>query len=267
LIKIGIFFAKNPEGALLGMSEHQSYIRIMSDIIDSGIWAKLSSAARTLYPVLLKFSDFYFKPVWPSTETLLGLTGFKTKKSLNEAKRDLIKLGLLHVIPGSGRTSTYYYFRFDYPGSQIKPLGDKNIPLWGRDSDASEGSKSQNQGGMEGYPNHINITINNNQNNETKKEIEEKGKFEKSLKNKQNLGAVEEGKISWKGFLDWVDSKLSVYSAREFHSLKAELDGSILCILSPVTDLQKNIIESYFAREETDLSLVFALPKVENRIF
>ncbi|MCC5815563.1 MAG: helix-turn-helix domain-containing protein [Leptospira sp.] len=249
------------------MSEHQSYIRIMSDIIDSGIWAKLSSAARTLYPVLLKFSDFYFKPVWPSTETLLGLTGFKTKKSLNEAKRDLIKLGLLHVIPGSGRTSTYYYFRFDYPGSQIKPLGDKNIPLWGGEFQPSEGAKSRNQGGIEGYPNNINITINNNQNNETKKEIEEQRKFEKPLKSKQNSNVGFDERVSWKSFLDWVDSKLSVYSAREFHSLKVELDGRVLCVLSPVTDLQKNIIESYFDREETDISLVFALPKVENRIF
>ena len=39
------------------MADPQQYIKFMSDIIDSGTWAALSSGAKTLYPVLLKFSD------------------------------------------------------------------------------------------------------------------------------------------------------------------------------------------------------------------
>jgi len=256
------------------MGEHHSYIRIMSDIIDSGIWAKLSSAARTLYPVLLKFSDYNFKPVWPNTETLLGLTGFSTKKSLNEAKRDLERHGLLHVIPGSGRTSTRYYFRFDYPGSKITPLGDPQIPLREGQPHPSGVENRTQEGGIPGLPNHINITIHNNQTNHTKASESEERRNPKSrnwaqenmLKNKHANSQFYSERISWSHFLDWVDRKLSSSSAREFHRLEVSLDGEVLYIHSPVTPIQKNTIESFF-RKESDLSLVFASPKAENRIF
>ena len=101
------------------MDTNNMYLAIMSDILDSGVWAKMGPAAKALYPVLCKFSNHTFKPVWPGTDELLRLTGFKTKKSLQEAKKELIKLGLLHVIAGTGRTSSHYYFRFDYPGSRV----------------------------------------------------------------------------------------------------------------------------------------------------
>lgn len=105
------------------MGEHYPYIKFFADIIESGVWANLSSAAKTLYLVLLKFSDQHFKPVWPSTEILLKLTGFKTKKSIIQGKRDLIQAGLLQVTPGTGHTSSRYYFCFNYPGSKIPPQG------------------------------------------------------------------------------------------------------------------------------------------------
>lgn len=138
----------------------------MDDIIESGIWAQLSAAARTLYPVLCKFSNERFKEVWPSTAELLRLTGFKTKKSLQQAKKELVSAGLIDVIPGSGRRSTYYYFRFDYPGSRI------NLDIY-RDTVASRrgvseyppvGEESNPLGGSEVSPNQINITISQNHN-------------------------------------------------------------------------------------------------------
>lgn len=98
---------------------NHTFSKFMSDIIDSGVWATLSPASRTLYPVLLKYSDETFKEVWPGTDELLRMTGFKTKKSLQEARRELRSLGLIDIVPGSGRSSTRYYFRFDYPGSRI----------------------------------------------------------------------------------------------------------------------------------------------------
>ncbi|TGK54598.1 helix-turn-helix domain-containing protein [Leptospira kanakyensis] len=157
----------------------------MTDIIDSGVWAELSHAAKTLYPVLLKFSDYNFKPVWPNTETLMRLTGFKTKKSIVSAKKELTHAGLLYQVPGSGRTSTRYHFSFHYEGSRITPLGDTNrLP---RDSEmgSSEGSKPVGKGGADGTPNHINITISNTNNvpappsaSEMGKEKEEKKAFE-----------------------------------------------------------------------------------------
>ncbi|PJZ44201.1 helix-turn-helix domain-containing protein [Leptospira brenneri] len=157
----------------------------MTDIIDSGVWAELSHAAKTLYPVLLKFSDYNFKPVWPNTETLMRLTGFKTKKSIVSAKKELTQAGLLYQVPGSGRTSTRYHFSFHYEGSRITPLGDTNLPLRDSEMGASGGSKPSVQGGADGTPNHINITISNTNNVpappatlEMGKEKEEKKAFE-----------------------------------------------------------------------------------------
>ncbi|MCZ8155562.1 MAG: helix-turn-helix domain-containing protein [Leptospira sp.] len=144
------------------MSDYHPYIRLMTDIIDSGVWANLSSAAKTLYPVLLKFSDSKFKPVWPGTEMLLKLTGFKTKKSIVQAKKELTSAGLLYQVPGNGKTATRYHFSFHYEGSKITPLGDISIPRGGIQTAQTEGDKTLSQGGAGVSPNHINITISNN---------------------------------------------------------------------------------------------------------
>nr|WP_232225944.1 helix-turn-helix domain-containing protein [Leptospira terpstrae] len=165
--------------------QRHPYIRLMTDIIDSGVWAGLSHAAKTLYPVLLKFSDYNFKPVWPNTETLMRLTGFKTKKSIVSAKKELTRAGLLYQVPGNGRTSTRYHFSFHYEGSRITPLGDTNITLRDSETETSGGSKLAGKGGADGTPNHINITISNTNNlpavpasGELGKEKEEKKAFE-----------------------------------------------------------------------------------------
>ncbi len=152
----------------MGETNNQ-YLKFMSDIIDSGLWGKLSPAAKTLYPVLLKFSDQNFKQVWPSTETLLKLTGFKTKKSILLGKKELIKEGLLQYKPGSGRTNSTYYFSFNYEGSRITPLWDKNLFLSGERQSSSAGYLTPPQGGNQIPPNHLNITINNTQSNKEEK--------------------------------------------------------------------------------------------------
>lgn len=150
-------------GAFVSDQRHP-YIRLMTDIIDSGVWAGLSHAAKTLYPVLLKFSDYNFKPVWPNTETLMRLTGFKTKKSIVSAKKELTQAGLLYQVPGSGRTSTRYHFSFHYEGSRITPLGDTNFTPRDSETGTPEGAKQAGKGGADGTPNHINITISNTNN-------------------------------------------------------------------------------------------------------
>lgn len=151
------------------MGEHYPYIKFFADIIESGVWANLSSAAKTLYLVLLKFSDQHFKPVWPSTEMLLKLTGFKTKKSIIQGKRDLIQAGLLQVTPGTGHTSSRYYFCFNYQGSKIPPQGYIFGHPGGGETGIPGVSGGRPQGSGEGAPNHINITITNNQNQELEK--------------------------------------------------------------------------------------------------
>ncbi|MCB1167886.1 MAG: hypothetical protein KDK37_05130 [Leptospiraceae bacterium] len=89
------------------------YFKFVSALIDTGLWAKMSPAARTLYPVLLRFTDRHFKPVYPGTNALLKLTGFKQKSSLRRAREELQSLGLVHVERGSGRTNSTYYFLFE----------------------------------------------------------------------------------------------------------------------------------------------------------
>ncbi|TGK20181.1 helix-turn-helix domain-containing protein [Leptospira fluminis] len=146
------------------MGEHIPYIKFLSEIIDSGVWARLSSAAKTLYLVLLKFSDHTFKPVWPSNEILLKLTGLKTKKSINEGKRDLVKAGLLQFVPGTGHKNTMYYFCFHFSGSKIPPQGITFGTLGGMDRDLPGGDKNSAEGVPPVSPNNINITIHNTQN-------------------------------------------------------------------------------------------------------
>ena len=72
-----------------------SYSKFMNDIIDLGIWKKLIPSAKALYIVLLKFSNGNLKHVWPSTPLLMELTGYKQKKSIIDAKKDLIEKGLI----------------------------------------------------------------------------------------------------------------------------------------------------------------------------
>ena len=144
------------------MDTNNMYLAIMSDILDSGVWAKMGPAAKALYPVLCKFSNHTFKPVWPGTDELLRLTGFKTKKSLQEAKKELIKLGLLHVIAGTGRTSSHYYFRFDYPGSRVDIETHRASTASRRgiqESPPADYTKNA-LGATAVTPNHINIHIN-----------------------------------------------------------------------------------------------------------
>lgn len=144
------------------MDINNMYLAIMSDILDSGTWAELSPAAKALYPVLCKFSNHTFKPVWPGTDELLRLTGFKTKKSLQEAKRELVDKRLLHIIPGSGRTSSHYYFRFDYKDSKVDIETHRNtvVSRRGIEKHPSTDSVDTPLRGDAISPNHINIHIN-----------------------------------------------------------------------------------------------------------
>lgn len=129
------------------------YFKFVCALIDAGIWAKMSPAARTLYPVLLRFSDKHFSPVYPGTKKLLELTGFKQKASLRKARKELISLGLISITLGQGRKNTIYHFRFDwiqptgisgYPSEVHRntPLRNKNVSLRDARSAPKEGHPS-----------------------------------------------------------------------------------------------------------------------------
>lgn len=101
------------------MGNELTYFKFVCELIDAGIWAKMSPAARTLYPVLLRFTDRNFSPVYPGSKKLLELTGFKQKSSLRNARKELIDLGLISITLGTGRKNTIYHFRFDWATPRV----------------------------------------------------------------------------------------------------------------------------------------------------
>ncbi len=145
-------------------AEELPYFKFVAALIDSGIWARMSPAARALYPVLLRFSDRNFKPVYPGATLLLKLTGFKQKSSLRTARHELVELGLISLTTGSGRKNTCYHFRFDFEGGAPAPRrGGASAP---------QRAGLQPPSGVRGEPpgeaqaaapyNQIHISINNN---------------------------------------------------------------------------------------------------------
>ena len=141
-----------------------AYSKFVSLLIDSGVWATMSSAARTLYPVLLRFSDGNFKPVFPGGKLLLKLTGFKQKSTLRKARNELVDLGLIAISSGSGRKNTFYHFRFDtLRGSALPPTAASQTPGEAPVSDTLQGIVPPARGFQKDPPyNKIHISINNN---------------------------------------------------------------------------------------------------------
>ncbi len=139
------------------------YFKFVSALIDTGLWARMSAAARTLYPVLLRFSDRHFKPVWPGTKLLLELTGFKQKASIRKARQELVQLGLIAMTPGTGGQRTFYHFRFDWGDTVAPPGGVRRNPTEGYAGDPAGGA-SAIRGGVPAEPpyNKIHISIINN---------------------------------------------------------------------------------------------------------
>ncbi len=174
------------------------YFKFVTHIIRSHVWARLSPGARTLYPVLLSFSDGNFKPVYPGTKTLLELTGFKHKASLRKARNELEQKGLVTLCRGTGRANTYYQFRADFTAH---PQGDSSHTLRGIGSAPPEGGRNAPSGGAENTSqyNQIHISIKNQPNTEIKnppetgergdKDNEEKAKWD-SLKHRFGAEAV-----------------------------------------------------------------------------
>ncbi len=149
------------------MGNELTYFKFVCELIDAGIWAKMSPAARTLYPVLLRFSDRNFSPVYPGSKKLMELTGFKQKSSLRKARNELVELGLISITIGNGRKNTIYHFRFDW----IPPRGAQKHPPEIHNNTTTEGINSAPLGDIgvttPGHPpippyNQIQISINNN---------------------------------------------------------------------------------------------------------
>lgn len=143
--------------------ESLPFAKLVTALFDRGVWARMSSAARALYPVLLRFSDGQFKGVYPGASRLMELTGFKHKKTIREARNELIALGLITATRGTGRTNTYYQFRFDWVGDTVGyPTGISSVLSGGIDRGSQGGSEHPLRMGPEGPThNQIHISITN----------------------------------------------------------------------------------------------------------
>lgn len=164
-----------------------TYFKFVCELIDAGIWAKMSPAARTLYPVLLRFSDRNFSPVYPGSKKLLELTGFKQKSSLRKARKELVDLGLISITTGTGRKNTMYHFRFDW----VTPRGSYNYSPEDNFSNPQEHSQSPSIVSNHSSPpnsswqppyNQIQISINNSPTNNLNPNI----KIKEPLDTKRN---------------------------------------------------------------------------------
>ncbi|MDX1961150.1 MAG: helix-turn-helix domain-containing protein [Leptospiraceae bacterium] len=227
----------------------QNYSKFMNDIIDSGTWAKLSSSSKTLYPVLLKFSDQNFKQVWPSTSTLLKLTGFKSKKSIQEAKRDLIHNGLLKVINGKGHENSVYIFTFNYKDSKISPQRATNIPLREEVASPRENGNILPQSASSITPNQINITITNNNEPKNNKIVKEK-----------------ESDFTWSDFLNWASVSVTSKTLETLKKINFNQDGEVVFLDGEISAQNKALIRSYFQKNSPSKIIVFDESTEEVRI-
>ncbi|MEM7179524.1 MAG: helix-turn-helix domain-containing protein [Spirochaetota bacterium] len=271
------------------MNDSSPYIKLMSDIIDTGLWAKLSPAARTLYPVLLKFSDKSFKPVWPGTGTLLQLTGFKSKKSITAAKKDLINAGLLHTKPGTGRTNTTYYFSFHYKHPQRGILGTHREV----NRESAEGFVKVVQEGRAAAPeldpinnyqktsidyeaimNDYGIDIFNHCLAKAREKAMESNLIyirklcaDYSINNKETVKKKNTSQ-KWFSFLRWASGTITEASLQQLQDAYVKEEEGIIFIHEPSTTVLKEIILRYFAeigqKEET---VFFLAQDAKNRIF
>lgn len=265
------------------------YFKFMSDIIDSGTWARLSSGARTLYPVLLKFSDQNFKKVWPSTSTLMKLTGFKNKRSIIDAKRDLVEAGLIHIIPGKGHKNSVYSFTFCYEREvQFNAPQRSTIPaLPGGAEHTERGHYGSPQGTVTAAPNNINITIQNTQNQkENNRSIMSpetlNSKYSKELlaaayRKAEGLGLSNDLSVidafcrdlssemvknnhnyareSWRFFLAWASSNLTEKSKNQLACLDVAFMDDEVILSGLDSEFIETIIRKYYDEKYSNILL------------
>jgi len=158
------------------MAERDWFFKFMCDLGTSGVWAKLSKAAKAVYPMLGIHTDGTFKPVYPSIPRLVALTGL-SKKGVEDGLRDLEAHGLIRRRSGKshrrgqGNRPNIYEFAFEYAGSalaypggkglathQPSPLAPGPAPPWQRSSPEQESGEpeptQQQQPAI-----HLNVTL------------------------------------------------------------------------------------------------------------
>jgi hypothetical protein len=114
------------------MPEHDWFFKFMCELGTSGTWARLSKAAKAVYPMLGIHTDGSFKPVYPSLPRLMKLTGL-SRQGVLDGLCDLEARGLIRRRSGKsnrqgqGNRQNIYEFAFEYPGSTLVHPLDKGL--------------------------------------------------------------------------------------------------------------------------------------------
>jgi len=114
------------------VGESDWFFKFMRELGTSGVWARLSKAAKAIYPMLGIHTDGTFKPVYPSLHTLMQLSGL-SKKGVEDGLRNLEAHGLIVRRSGKSRRAgepnrpNIYEFAFAYPGSRLGYLVGKPL--------------------------------------------------------------------------------------------------------------------------------------------
>jgi hypothetical protein len=114
------------------VGESDWFFKFMCELGTSGVWAKLSKAAKAVYPMLGIHTDGSFKPVYPSLPRLTKLTGL-SRQGVLDGLRDLEAHGLIHRRSGkssrrgTGNRANIYEFAFEYAGSALVHPLDKGL--------------------------------------------------------------------------------------------------------------------------------------------
>lgn len=94
------------------------YFMFLNDVIRSGLWSKLSGAAKAIYPVIGIHINQETKDAFPSVSLIQKFTGL-SRQSVITGIQELVNVGLITKVKGDPRHSNKYFLSYTYTGSLI----------------------------------------------------------------------------------------------------------------------------------------------------
>lgn len=104
------------------LRDNKQFFKFYHDIIVSSTWAKLSLAAKAVYPVIARYTNHKTGESFPSLSTISKYAGLHRESVVN-AINDLINAGLIIKRKGGGRISNVYQLVYFY---QVVGLSDSS---------------------------------------------------------------------------------------------------------------------------------------------
>ena len=102
------------------MNKDKPYFKFYCDIIETQTWAKLSLAAKAIYPVIAKYTNIKTQQSFPSLKTIEKWAGL-AREAVVKGIKELVNNGLIIKKSGGGRISNLYQL-VDLYSSVIEPL-------------------------------------------------------------------------------------------------------------------------------------------------